>query len=66
MKTRLFILGAIFTFLGFGAKGIWLSAGIVWAISGVTAWIRYYFHFHRKYFPRKVPVMNQAALTAEN
>ena len=54
------------SFLGFGAKGIWLSAGIVWAISGVTAWIRYYFHFHRKYFPRKVPVMNQAALTAEN
>ena len=38
-------------YLGMGAKGIWISAGIVWAISGVTAWLRYYFHFYRKVYP---------------
>ena len=37
------------SYLGMGPKGIWLSAGIVWAVSGVTAWLRYYFHFHRRY-----------------
>ncbi len=35
--------------LGFGAMGIWLSSGIVWFISGATAWIRYYTYFERKY-----------------
>ena len=28
--------------LGFGARGIWISSGIVWVLSGVTAWLRYY------------------------
>ena len=29
------------SYMGFGAMGIWLSAGVVWALSAVTAWIRY-------------------------
>ena len=37
------------SYMGMGARGIWLSAGVVWAISGGTAWLRYYYHFHRKY-----------------
>jgi Na+-driven multidrug efflux pump len=28
-------------YMGFGETGIWLSAGIVWVLSAVTAWIRY-------------------------
>ncbi|MBQ7167525.1 MAG: MATE family efflux transporter [Treponema sp.] len=28
-------------YLGLGEFGIWLSSGIVWIISGVTAWLRY-------------------------
>ena len=48
------------SYFGMGAKGIWLSTGIVWAISGVTAWLRYYFHFHRHYFSIKAPVFAHA------
>lgn len=35
------------SYLGFGSTGIWLSAGVVWFLSGVTAWMRYlgYFRF---------------------
>lgn len=29
------------SYMGFGEAGIWLSAGVVWALSAVTAWIRY-------------------------
>jgi len=29
-------------YLGMGATGIWLSTGIVWVLSGATAWLRYY------------------------
>ena len=36
------------TLLGLGVKGIWLSTGIVWAISGITAWMRYYSRLHDK------------------
>ena len=32
--------------LGMGVNGIWLSTGFVWAISGVTAWMRYYARLH--------------------
>ena len=32
-------------YLGFGETGIWLSAGIVWVVSAVTAWIRYLTYF---------------------
>ncbi len=37
--------------LGFGEAGIWLSSGIVWFISGATAWIRYYTYFQKKVNP---------------
>ncbi len=29
------------SYLGYGESGIWLSAGIVWFLSGSTAWLRY-------------------------
>ena len=32
-------------YLGFGEPGIWLSSGLVWLLSGVTAWIRYKAYF---------------------
>ena len=35
-------------YLGFGEKGIWLSAGLVWLISAITAWIRYQTFFRGK------------------
>ncbi len=36
-----FTVPILFTkYLGMGATGIWVSAGIVWAISGITAWMR--------------------------
>ena len=35
-------------FMGFGETGIWYSCGIVWFISGFTAWIRYVTFFHNK------------------
>jgi len=38
---RLIIPIFLTSFMGFGESGIWLSSGLVWLISGVTAWIRY-------------------------
>ncbi len=35
-------------YLGFGEKGIWLSCGVVWFLSGFTAWLRYLFYYRRK------------------
>ncbi|MBR5419678.1 MAG: MATE family efflux transporter [Lachnospiraceae bacterium] len=35
-------------YLGYGAAGIWLSSGIVWMISGGTAWLRYATYFRKK------------------
>jgi Na+-driven multidrug efflux pump len=35
-------------YLGFGESGIWLSSGLVWLLSGVTAWIRYKAYFRSK------------------
>lgn len=35
-------------YMGFGEMGIWLSSGIVWFISGTTAWLRLYTHFTMK------------------
>ena len=32
---------------GFNETGIWLSTGLVWVISGVTAWRRYYSRLHK-------------------
>ena len=43
-----FTIPILFTsYLGFGETGIWISAGIVWVLSGATAWIRYYTYFRR-------------------
>lgn len=38
------------TYMGIGHMGIWWSAGVVWMISGVTAWMRYlkYLRFANK------------------
>ncbi|MCR4923518.1 MAG: MATE family efflux transporter, partial [Lachnospiraceae bacterium] len=36
------------SYLGYGEDGIWLSSGIVWIISGLTAWFRYLTYFRRK------------------
>ena len=33
-------------YMGMGATGIWLSTGLVWILSGATAWLRYYTHLH--------------------
>ena len=35
-------------YLGYGEAGIWLSSGLVWLLSGVTAWIRYKAYFRSK------------------
>lgn len=32
------------SYLGMGATGIWVSTGLVWLLSGGTAWMRYYSH----------------------
>ena len=32
-------------YLGLGASGIWLSTGIVWVLSGITAWFRFFTRF---------------------
>jgi len=44
-----FTIPALFcSYLGFGKTGIWISSGVVWLISGVTAWIRYLTYFRSK------------------
>ncbi len=40
------------TYLGYGEAGIWFSSGIVWLLSGVTAWIRYYTYFKISIYDR--------------
>ena len=45
------------SYLGFGEAGIWLSSGVVWFISGFTAWLRY-----RAYFGSKVQASEKPAL----
>ncbi|MCR5283308.1 MAG: MATE family efflux transporter [Lachnospiraceae bacterium] len=47
-----FTLPILFTsYLGFGQTGIWLSAGVVWVLSGATAWMRYHSYFRKKLKP---------------
>lgn len=43
-------------YLGFGVKGIWWSCGIVWAISGATAWLRYlkYYSYAKRSMKKKL------------
>ncbi len=38
------------SYLGFSEAGIWLSSGLVWLLSGATAWIRYVTYFRRKVY----------------
>ena len=33
-------------YMGMGSTGIWVSAGVVWVLSGVTAWMRYRSYLH--------------------
>ena len=35
-------------YLGFGEKGIWISAGVVWVVSAIAAWIRYITYFKKQ------------------
>ncbi len=35
------------SYMGMGSTGIWVSAGVVWVLSGVTAWLRYYTYLHK-------------------
>ena len=36
-------------YMGMGAIGIWISTGVVWALSGSTAWLRLLTNFTLKY-----------------
>ncbi len=43
-------------YLGYGETGIWLSSGLVWVLSGATAWLRYLTYFKNKVtLPSKTP-----------
>ncbi len=33
-------------YMGMGETGIWISAGVVWLVSAITAWLRYYLCFN--------------------
>ena len=35
-------------YMGFGETGIWISSGLVWLLSGVTAWLRYYMQLKQR------------------
>lgn len=44
-----FIVPVLMTaYLGIGVWGIWWSVGVVWFLSGATAWIRYVQHYYKK------------------
>ncbi|MCR4939396.1 MAG: MATE family efflux transporter [Treponemataceae bacterium] len=36
------------SYFGMGEAGIWFSTGVVWILSGGTAWLRYFQHFYLK------------------
>ncbi len=38
-------------YMGMGETGIWVSAGVVWVLSGATAWYRYFTFLHRRIKP---------------
>ncbi len=42
----------ITTVMGIGEEGVWISSGIVWVLSAVTAWIRFVF-YTKDYFKGK-------------
>ncbi len=39
-------------YMGMGSTGIWISAGVVWVISGLTAWYRYFTYLHGRIRPQ--------------
>jgi len=39
-------------YMGMGSTGIWISAGVVWVISGLTAWYRYFTYLHGRIRPK--------------
>ena len=41
------------SYMGMGATGIWVSAGVVWVVSGVSAWWRYMTYLHDRIRPAK-------------
>ena len=41
-------------YMGMGSTGIWVSAGVVWVVSGVSAWWRYRTFLHDRIKPAKV------------
>ncbi len=45
------------SYLGYGEAGIWLSSGVVWLLSGVTAWMRYVTWFRNRVDVRAKPVI---------
>ena len=38
-------------YMGMGATGIWVSAGVVWIVSGITAWMRYRAYLYHRIKP---------------
>ncbi len=42
-------------YMGMGETGIWVSAGVVWVLSGVTAWMRYRQYLHNRIKPARLP-----------
>ncbi len=40
-------------YMGMGETGIWVSAGVVWVVSGVTAWYRYRTYLYDRIKPLK-------------
>lgn len=40
-------------YMGMGETGIWVSAGVVWVVSGVTAWYRYMTYLHGRIKPSR-------------
>ena len=42
-------------YMGMGETGIWVSAGVVWVLSGVTAWMRYRQYLHDRIKPARLP-----------
>lgn len=44
---RFIVPVAMTAYLGYGVWGIWWSVGVVWLISGATAWLRYYFKYYQ-------------------
>ncbi len=46
-------------YMGLGIQGIWWSAGVVWVLSGGTAWMRYYRRLRKKLISPKQHIYDQ-------